>query len=412
MAIVKPFAGLRPTKANAAEVAAPPYDVISSEEAREMAKGHPMSFLHINKPEIDLPENIHLYDDRVYAKAAENFKKFIAEGILVKDKERYFYVYEQQMGKHKQTGLMACVSAEDYKNDIIKKHELTREDKENDRTRHVDVINANAGPVFLTYKAQKSVNAIIGDVVKGTPEYDFTASDGVQHRLWIIKDKAINAKIEAEFAKIPVLYVADGHHRSASAARVADMRKKANPKHTGKEEYNLFLAVIFPHDHLKIIAYNRIVHDLNGHSEADYMKRVKEKFEVTETSSPKPEKHNDVRMYISGKWYKLVPKDGTFKKGDPIESLDVSILQKNLLAPVLGIDDPRKSERISFVGGDESIEIMKKKVDGGKFKVAFSMYPTSVEQLMDIADAGKIMPPKSTWFVPKLRSGVVVHTLD
>lgn len=412
MAIVKPFPGLRPTKESVAEVASPPYDVINSEEAREMAKGHPLSFLHVVKPEIDLSPETHIYDDSVYAKGAENLKKLVDEGIMKQDEKPCYYVYRQKMGDHVQTGLVACSSVDDYQNDIIKKHEFTRKDKEDDRTRHVATLNANTGPVFLTYKAVDSINALMAEAMKLPVEYDFTTADGVQHTFWVVSDGTLIEKIRSEFGKLPYMYVADGHHRSASGSRARELKKAANPNHKGDEEYNGFLSVIFPDNQMKILAYNRIVHDLNGNDEAGFLAKIGEKFDVQAGSAPMPEGHHDIRMLLGDKWYKLTPKAEIYDDNDPVASLDVSILQNNLLAPVLGIEDPRTSERISFAGGLDVIDILEKKVKSGKGKVAFSLYPTSIIQLMNIADAGKVMPPKSTWFVPKLRSGLVVHLLD
>ncbi len=411
MATVRPFKGLRPPPELASKVAALPYDVMNSDEARKMAAGNPMSFLHVTKPEIDLDPGIDLYDQRVYDKAGENFRLFSEKGYLKDDATPNLYVYRQVMNGRAQTGLMACCSAEEYWADIIKKHELTRADKEEDRLKHLDTIDANAGPVFLTYRAQKEIDTLVEQVTAKKPDVDFVSDDGVQHVLWVVTDKSWIEKMVAQFKQVPVLYVADGHHRSAAACRIGKVRKEKNPKHTGNEEYNFFLAVLFPHHHLYIMDYNRVVKDLNGKSRAEFDKAVAEKFTVEPTHEKSPSKALTFGMYIDGKWHKLTAKPGTFNANDPIESLDVSILQNNLLAPILGIADPRKDKRVDFVGGIRGMAELERLVDSKKFAVAFAMHATSIEQLMAIADAGKIMPPKSTWFEPKLRSGMVIHRL-
>lgn len=411
MATVRPFKGLRPPPELAAKVAALPYDVMNSEEARVMASGNPMSLLHITKPEIDLDPSIDLYDPRVYAKARENFDRFCAQGWLRDDPAPYFYVYRQVMHGRAQTGLMAACSADDYWADVIKKHELTRADKEEDRLKHVDVIDANAGPVFLTYRDQAEIDRRIAEITSQPPAVDFTADDGIRHVLWVVTDPTWIDAVRRLFAAVPVLYVADGHHRSAAAARIRNLRRDQNPKHTGEEEYNFFLAVLFPASHLKILDYNRVVTDLNGMSADTFMAKVSEKFEVSPTTEKSPPAQKRFGMYLGGRWYQLVARPGTFAADDVIASLDVSILQNNLLAPLLGINDPRKDKRIDFVGGIRGVGELEKLVDSGKFAVAFAMHPTTIEQLMAIADAGKIMPPKSTWFEPKLRSGMVIHRL-
>ncbi len=414
MSVIKPFKGLRPRKDLAEKVASPPYDVLNSAEARELAKDNPYSFLHINKPEIDLPEEVHPYDETVYKKGAENLQKFIAEGVLQQDDSPCFYVYRQIMGEHTQTGLVAGASVEEYQQNLIKKHELTRADKEQDRVNHVDALNAQTGPVFLTYQAQTTIDDLIAEISKRTPENDFTADDGIRHTLWVVNNPSeINALRQA-FARLDALYVADGHHRSAAASIVKQKRQAANPRHTGEEEYNYFLTVIFPHDQMYIMDYNRVVKDLNGNSKDEFLNKVSEKFNVTPlgaaTEKPK-EKHHFV-MYLDGTWFELIAKEGTFDPSDPVGRLDVAILMENLLAPVLAIGDPRKDKRIDFVGGIRGLQELKRRVDSGEMAVAFGLFPTSIEDLMAIADAGKIMPPKSTWFEPKLRSGLVTHLLD
>ena len=412
MVRIKPFRGVRPTRELAEKVASFPYDVLNSEEARKLASDNPYSFLRVVKPEITLDPSIDLYDDRVYQAARENLDKLIQEGILVQDGENHLYVYRQKMGNHVQTGLVGCASADDYMADRIKKHELTRADKEKDRTRHVYTTNANAGPVFLTYKAVHEIDALIEKVTEDEPEYNFVSDDGIGHIFWVIRDKGIIKELESLFADMDAVYVADGHHRSASGAKVRDWRKKDNPNHTGEEEYNFFLAVYFPHNQLAIMPYNRVVKDLNGLTKEQFLAKVSEKFNVEKNEEKEPGYPTNVCMYIDGGWYTLTAKEGTYPKDDPVHSLDVSILQENLLTPVLGIGDPRTDKRIDFIGGIRGTKELERLVDNGKFAVAFSMYATSIEQLIAIADAGKTMPPKSTWFEPKLRSGLIVHMLD
>ncbi|OQB49145.1 MAG: hypothetical protein BWY02_01593 [bacterium ADurb.Bin157] len=335
---------------------------------------------------------------------------FQDKGYLVRDNEDCFYIYKQTMEGRTQIGLMCCTSAQEYWDGKIKRHEFTRKDKEEDRLKHVDVTNANAGPVFLTYPARDSINALVKNITDGKPVVDFVSEDGIGHTLWVVKDAAWIKSITEEFAKIPALYVADGHHRTQAAARIAKLRAEKNPKHTGNEEYNFFLSVIFPHNHLYIMDYNRAVKDLNGNTDEEFIKKISEKFIVEKTDYKKPTQANTFGMYLKGTWYKLTAKPGTFDEKDPVKSLDVSIMQENLLSPILGISDPRTDKRIDFIGGIRGIKELEKIVDSKKFVVAFSMFPTSIEQLMKIADSGEVMPPKSTWFEPKLRSGMVVHT--
>jgi len=415
MSIVKPFRGLRPKKELAPQVAAPPYDVLDSDEAREMAKDNPYIFLHVNKPEIDLDRNINLYNDRVYQRGADNLKKLISEGIIFQDDKPKFYIYRQIMGDHQQTGLVAGASVAEYEKDLIKKHELTRQDKEDDRVKHILYQNAQAGPVFLTYRAQNDIDALISKITTTQPEYDFTSEDGVKHIVWIVNEDADIQNIISLFKKVDFLYVADGHHRSAAAQRVRDAKQKENPKHSGNEEYNYFLTVIFPHNQMQILDYNRVVKDLNGLNRESFLKKAEEKFEITHLggSEPfKPQETHQFGMYLDGSWYKLTARANSFDAGDPVKRLDVSILQENLLAPVLGIGNPRTDKRIDFVGGIRGLKELEKRVNSGDWAVAFAFFPTSIEELMAIADAGKTMPPKSTWFEPKLRSGLVVHLLD
>lgn len=408
MATVKPFRGYRPA-AQAERIACPPYDVINSREAREMAKGNPFSFLHVEKPEIDLPEEVDLYDARVYAKGRENLDNFIARGLLVQDSKPCFYIYAQTMNGRTQYGLVAAVSAQEYDDGVIRKHELTRKDKEADRTRHVDTLSATTGPVFLTYPDQPEMDARVQALAQKAPAYQFTTPDGISHSFWVMDDDKDIAAVTKIFERLPVLYIADGHHRSASAAAVARKRKAANPHHTGQESYNFFLAVIFPSNQLYIMDYNRLVKDLNGLDKAQFLEKVHEKFEVEKTGQVRPGARHQFGMYLDGEWYTLRAKDGSFEAQDPVAALDVSILQNNLLAPVLGIGDPRTDKRINFVGGIRGLGELEKRVNSGEYQVAFSMFPTSIEELMKVADAHLIMPPKSTWFEPKLRSGLVTY---
>lgn len=413
MAKIKPFKGLRPASDKIKEVASPPYDVLNSQEAREQVQGKPHSFLHVVKPEVDLPEDIDLYDEKVYLKGKENLQKLINEKVMIQDDKPCYYLYKLVMGNVEEVGLVAGASIEDYENDVIKKHEYTRANKEADRIKHVDTLNANTGPVFLTYKARKDMNEITEKIMQQDPVYSFAADDDVHHTFWKICNEKDIKKISEIFTDIDYLYVADGHHRSASGTKVAQKRRAANPNHTGEEEYNYFLSVIFPHDQLYIMDYNRVVKDLNGLGKAEYLQKVKEKFNVAEIGKEpyKPSSKHNFGMYLDGSWYKLTTKPGSYDETDPVAALDVAILQNNLLHPILAIGDPRKDERIDFVGGIRGLTHLAKRVDEGE-AVAFSMHPTSIEELMNIADHGKVMPPKSTWFEPKLRSGMIVHLLD
>lgn len=413
MAVVRAFKAFRPRTELAAKVAALPYDVMSSDEAREMVKGNPYSFLHVDKAEIDLDPSVDLYDRQVYEKARENLKRMIEEGIYLQDSQDCFYIYKQVMNARAQIGLVGCTSIDDYINDVIKKHELTRADKELDRTTHVDYCNAQTGPIFITYRAKAEINAIIDAWVQGhQPVYDFVSEDSIRHTVWVIDDLQTVEKLTAAFRSIDYLYIADGHHRSASAVKVGLKRREQYPDYNGTEEFNFFLAVLFPDEQLCIMDYNRVVKDLNGHSEEEFMAKLQEKFfvqEYCEKGSFKPAAKHTFGMFIGGKWYKLTAKEGTFDPLDPVNRLDVSIIQNNLLKPILGIDDPRTDKRIDFVGGIRGLQELERRVMTGDMKVAISMYPTTIEDLMAIADAGKIMPPKSTWFEPKLRSGLFIH---
>lgn len=411
MALIKPFKGYRPPKKLVKFVAAPPYDVLEREDAYEIAKGNKYSYLHISKPEIDLPKNVDIYDERVYLKGKENLEKFIKDEILIQDPESYFYIYRQIWGSHIQTGIVACASCEDYERDIIKKHEQTREDKENDRTRHIEMLNAHDEPVFLTYIKRDEINNIVNDIVKDEPEYDFTTDDGIRHILWVVRAKNIIKEIEENFKKIDNIYVADGHHRSAAAVRLKNILKSKNKNHTGKEEYNFFLSVIFPHNEMKILPYNRVVKDLFGNTEVEFINKLRKTFEIElKDEEVEPKEKHTFGMYLECRWYLLKAKESIIPD-DAVGSLDVSILQENVLSKLLGIENPRKDKRISFVGGIKGVKELKRLVDTGDYKVAFSMYPTTIDDLMRVSKEGKFMPPKSTWFEPKLRSGLFVHTL-
>ena len=412
MARIEPFRAWRPDPRYAEKVASPPYDVLSSDEARRMAADNPLSFLHVVKPEIDLPEGTDLYAPEVYATGAENLRRLIRDGILLREERPAYYLYRQRMGDHVQTGLVAGASVDEYEADLIKKHEHTRRVKEDDRTRHVEALGANTGPVFLAYKAREEIDRLVDRLTAGEPAYDFTASDGIRHTLWVVDDPAHVEELKAAFARVPEMYVADGHHRSAAAVRVREARRAANPNHTGDEPYNFFLSVIFPHDQLQILDYNRVVRDLAGRTKEAFLDEISGSFRVEPTDSPRPERPHEFGMYLDGSWYRLTALSGTWPEDDPVRSLDVAILQDNLLAPVLGIGDPRSDERIDFVGGIRGLGELERRVDGGEWAVAFALYPTSIEQLFAVADAGKVMPPKSTWFEPKLRSGLIVRPLD
>ncbi|MCB0806996.1 MAG: DUF1015 domain-containing protein [Bacteroidales bacterium] len=414
MAIIKAFKGLRPPVDIVEKLASRPYDVLNSEEARQEAKGNPYSLLHIIKPEIDLPAEIDVHADEVYEKAKENFGLFRKEGWLKQDDVECLYIYGQTMWGKTQYGLVASASVDDYLNNVIKKHELTRPDKEEDRMKHVRINNANLEPVFFSYPAVEEIDQIIKEVIlENIPEYDFVADDGVGHHFWVIRDKDTISNLIGLFEKIPSTYVADGHHRTAAAALVGKEKRENNPNHTGDEEYNYFLAVHFPDNQLTIIDYNRVVKDLNGLSEEEFLARLENGFNVEEKGAEiyKPAKLHEFSMYLGGKWYSLKAKDNTYDDTDPIGVLDVTILTNQVLEPILGIEDLRRSQRIDFVGGIRGLDELKKRVDSGEMKVAFALYPVSMQQLIDIADSGNIMPPKTTWFEPKLRSGLVVHLL-
>ena len=412
MSVIRPFKGIRPKKEYAAQVAALPYDVMNSDEAREMVKGKPYSFLHVDKAEVDLPEETYIYDEKVYLKARENLDKLSEDGICVQDSEPCLYIYRQIMNGRTQTGIVGCASIDDYINNVIKKHELTRADKEADRINHVDYCDANTGPIFLTYRGNESIDKTVEKYTKTEPEYDFTTEDGVRNTVWVIKDKNDIEHIVKEFEKIESLYIADGHHRAASAVKVGEMRRKAHPGYDGTEEFNFFLAVYFKSEDLAIMDYNRLITDYNGMTKEEIMEKISELFLVEKTDSVyRPEKKHTFGMYIDKEWYKLEAKEGTFDERDPVARLDVSILQTNVITPIFGIEDPRTDKRIDFVGGIRGLGELERRC-GIDMKIAFSMYPTTLDDLMSIADASKIMPPKSTWFEPKLLSGLFIHKLS
>jgi len=415
MAIFRPFKALRPPKNIADKVAAKPYDVINTQEARKEAEGNPYSLLHITRSEIDLPVGTDEHDPRVYEKAKENFLKFIENKWLIPDNEAYFYIYAQTMWGKTQYGIVGCASIDDYFNNVIKKHELTRKDKEEDRMKHVRVTNANVEPVFFAYKSLPELDNLIFSYAKEhEPIYDFTANDGVGHHFWVINEKEINEKIQKLFAEMPALYVADGHHRTAAAALVGKEKREQHPNYTGDEEFNYFMAVAFPDNQLTIIDYNRVVKDLNGLSKDEFLQKLSEFFDIENkgTEEYKPNKLHNFSMYLGGNWYSLTAKKGTYNDNDPIGVLDVTILSDLVLNNLLGIKDLRTDKRIDFVGGIRGLDELKRRVDSGEMTVAFALYPVSMKQLMDIADSGNIMPPKTTWFEPKLRSGLSIHLLD
>ena len=415
MAIIRPFQAVRPHEDLADRVAALPYDVMNSDEAREMVKDNPYSFLHVDKAEIDLDPSIDHYDQRVYDKARETLMRFIEEGTLVREDKKGLYIYTLVMDGHPQTGLVSLASIDDYQNNVVKKHEFTRAEKEADRIRHVDVTNFHTGPIFLTYVYKEEITKIIEDYKKNhDPIYDFVAEDGVRHTAWAILEEEIIETLVEKFSSVESLYIADGHHRAASAVRVGMMRREHNPDYTGDEEFNYFLSVIFPSNELRIMDYNRVVKDLNGCTSEEFLRTIEKNFTVTpyEEEGPyRPEEKHTFGMYLNKKWYKLTAKEHIVFDEDPLKRLDCKILQDHLLHPVLGIEDPRVDKRIDFVGGIRGLEELERRV-AKDMKVAFSMYPTTIMDLVSISDAGMVMPPKSTWFEPKLRSGLFLHDLD
>ena len=414
MANVKPFRGVRPPKEYVEKVASKPYDVLSSEAARAEAGDHEMCLYHIIKPEIDFEPGTGEHEPKVYDKAVENFKKFQDKGWLVQDTEDCYYIYAQTMDGRTQYGFVVGASVDDYLTGRIKKHELTRREKEADRMHHIEINNANIEPVFLAFPDNRTLEDIIDRTAQTPPEYDFVSEDGIGHTLWVIKDKDTIDTITKEFAEIPYLYIADGHHRTAAAAHVGEEKAKADPNHTGNEEYNYLLAVCFPQSHLKVMDYNRVVVDLNGNTEEEFLDKVREHFIVEEKGEEiyKPAKLHNFSLYLGGKWYSLTAKEGTYDDNDPIGVLDVTISSDYILRDILGITDLRTDKRIDFVGGIRGLGELKQRVDSGEMKMALALYPVTMKQIIDIADSGKIMPPKATWFEPKLRSGLIIHKLD
>lgn len=413
MAILRPFVAYRPKPELAGAVAAKPYDVLNSEEAREEVKGNPLSFLHVGKPEIDLDPNINLYDMQVYEKGKENLWKLINDGVLVADSKANLYIYAQTMDGRTQFGFVGCTSVDDYWNDKIKKHEHTRKVKEEDRCQHVRITNAHTGPIFLTFRDNYDLETILNNYSKTTPNIDFVDAYEVRHQVWVIENDSEINKIVEIFGGIENLYVADGHHRSAAAGIVGRERQQANPNHNGSEEYNFFLSVLFPASQLYIMDYNRVVKDLNGNSIEDFISKIEKNFTVVKSNSQvKPKQKGEFGMYLNGSWYTLLAEEEIMANDDPIESLDVSILQNYVLDGILGIQDPRTDNRIDFVGGIRGLGELEKRVNSGEMIVAFSLHPTSIAELMRIADSGNVMPPKSTWFEPKLKDGLFVHFLD
>jgi uncharacterized protein (DUF1015 family) len=404
-----PFRALRPRPEFADQVAAVPYDVVNRTEAAELARGNPRSFLHVGRSDIDLPEDVDSHDPRCYLRAREALDQFLLDGTLLRDEEPALYLYRQIMDGREQVGVVGCVHVEDYERDLIRKHEKTRPDKEDDRTRHVLALNANAEPVFLTYRPRAEVDALVARTLEAAPLYDFTAPDGVRHTVWRVSDSAALARA---FDPVPHAYVADGHHRSASAWRAGKELRAKNPHHQGDEEYNWFLAVLFPSAQLRILPYNRVVRGLNGLTSIEVLERLRAVGRMSEAKQPEPDRAGVFGVYLSGRWYRLELDPKSIDRGDPIASLDVALLQDRVLGPILGIGDPRTDKRIDFVGGIRGLEELARRVDSGEMAIAFALYPTSLEQLMAVSDAGQVMPPKSTWFEPKLRSGLFVHELE
>ncbi|MDQ1302847.1 MAG: hypothetical protein QG595_830 [Pseudomonadota bacterium] len=410
--LIRPFRALRPVPEQAAAVAAPPYDVLNSAEARTRAAGRPFSFLHISKPEIDLPEDTDPYAAEVYAKGAANLHALIEAGVLIRDRKPCYYIYRLQMGEHVQTGIACVGSVAEYDRNRIRKHEFTRPDKEDDRVRQISALNAQTGPVLLAYRANTALGAIISTATQGAPFCDVVADDGVRHTLWILDEELPIRRITQIVNAMEALYIADGHHRSASASRVAAQRAAANPRHDGDEDYNHFLCVAFPHDEMRILDYNRLVKDLHGQAAKDFLARISRQFTVTAVAGQaRPGRVGQFGLYLDKRWYQLDIKPELIP-ADPVASLDVSLLQEHLLAPVLGIGDPRRDKRIDFVGGIRGLSELERRVDSGEMAVAFALFPTSLEALMAVADANQVMPPKSTWFEPKLADGLLSHLLD
>ena len=405
MAVVEPFQAFRPPQAGVALVASPPYDVINTAEARALAEGNPQSFLHVSRPEIDLPEGTDEHADAVYEQGARNLTALIAEGALLQDPEPHLYLYAQKMGDHRQIGVVGCASVAEYVKDTIKKHEKTRADKEDDRTRHIEELRAHDEPVFLTYRADAEIDAVVAAATKAPPIYDFATADGIQHTVWVL-GREDTAHLEARFGQVPVLYVADGHHRSAAAARVHKSLRGDGGQH------HAFLAVVFPHDQMKILPYNRVVRDLEGRTPEALLSALRERMDVEPAdsgASATPRAPKELGVYLAGKWYRARARTGTYDAADPVKSLDCSICQDQILSPIFGVSDPRRDRHVDFVGGIRGVPELEKRVDAGHFTMALHLYPTQIEQLFAVSDAGLLMPPKSTWFEPKLRSGLFVH---
>jgi uncharacterized protein (DUF1015 family) len=413
MPLIRPFAGLRPAPDRAADVVAPPYDVLNTEEARERAAGKPWSFLHISKPEIDLPAGTDPYSPAVYAKAVENLAMLIDQGILRRDAEPYYYIYRMVMGAHTQTGVVAAASVAAYQGNRIRRHEFTRPDKEDDRVRQIDALNAQTGPVMLTYRHSAVIDEIVKDLTVGVPEFDIEADTGVRHSLWVVRNAVDAAHLSAAFESVGELYIADGHHRCAAAARIAASRGANNPDQHEAEDYNYFLAVILPDNQMQIFDYNRVVRDLNGLSQQEFIKRLEQDFELSVSDEAvKPGRAGEFGLYLPGQWYRLTIRPERIPHNDPVGRLDVSLLATYCIAPLLGISDPRRDKRIDFVGGIRGLAELEKRVDSGEMAVAFSLFPTGMQELMAVADSGEVMPPKSTWFEPKLADGLVSHILN
>ncbi len=413
MPLIKPFAGLRPAPGRAPDVAAPPYDVMNAAEARRMVEGRPWSFLHISRPEVDLPAGADPYSPDVYARARENLERMLAEGVLMRDPAPRYYVYRLTMGEHVQTGLVAAASVAAYDAERIKKHEFTRPVKEDDRVRQIEALNAQTGPVFLVYRNTKTIERMLAEISAGPSEVDIHAADGVRHELWVVDDGDTIEHLSSAFDALEAMYVADGHHRSAAASRVAASRRAAEPNPTGEEPYEYFLSVIFPHDQMQILAYNRMVADLRGYDMETLMRRLAVAFDIEGCAMPVlPDRPAQFGMFVAGHWYRLQLDPARIPYDDPIGRLDVSLLQDNLIEPILGIVDPRRDERIDFLGGIRGLDALSERVKSGEMAVAFSLYPTRMVDLMAVADAGEVMPPKSTWFEPKLADGLVSHVLD
>ena len=412
MSLIRPFPGLRPAPGQASEVVAPPYDVMSEEEARQMVEGRPWSFLHISRAEVDLPRGVDPYSPQVYAKAAENLAAMREAGVLIQDSNPCYYVYRLTMGEHSQLGVVAAASVAAYDSGRIKRHELTRPAKEQDRVNQIDALNAQTGPVFLVYPEDERIDGLLLDAAEGEPDIDITAADRVRHQLWVLSDSSRTTALGMLFEQLPALYVADGHHRSAAASRVAARRRAENPQHSGDEPYDYFLSVIFPQQQTRILDYNRLVRDLHGLQPEQLLQALADRFRVEpEAQAVRPRQSGEFGMYLAGKWYRLTLHEKYIPLSDPVGRLDVTLLEQHLLSPILGIEDQRTDERIDFVGGIRGLGALEQRVDSGDWAVAFSLFPTSMKALMAVSDAGEIMPPKSTWFEPKLADGLVTHLL-